>query len=224
MIKGLKTITSKEIKELVRDPRIILGITVAPLVMFLIMGYAMQGIFTQVEKSIEQIEIGVINLDRGGQGKSLIENLTKLGVDVIELKSASESDIVQQMEKYNLTTLLIIPENFSENTQSHRGMRSRSTGSGPPCRARLICPRRLPRLGRPPSETHKAIDFDNGSGNGRAKIRILVVDITHGIFDERPDDPGSEWWRYAQAQKADRKVIQRWLEKCGLDLWMRILF
>ncbi|HHF58918.1 MAG TPA: ABC transporter permease [Thermoplasmatales archaeon] len=122
MIKGLKTITSKEIKELVRDPRIILGITVAPLVMFLIMGYAMQGIFTQVEKSAEQIELGVLNLDEGNLGESLIENLTKLGVDVIELKSASESDIVQQMEKYNLTTLLIIPENFSEDTQSHKGI------------------------------------------------------------------------------------------------------
>ena len=122
MIKGLKTITSKEIKELVRDPRIILGITVAPLIMFLIMGYAMQGIFTQVEKSVEQIGLGVLNLDEGNLGESLIENLTKLGVDVIELKSANESDIVQQMKKYNLTTLLIIPENFSENTQSHKGI------------------------------------------------------------------------------------------------------
>jgi len=122
MIKGLKTITSKEIKELIRDPRIILGITVAPLVMFLIMGYVMQGIFTQIEMSAEQIKLGVLNLDEGDLGKSLIENLTKLGVDVIELKSANESDIVQQMEKYNLTTLLIIPENFSEDTRSHRGI------------------------------------------------------------------------------------------------------
>jgi len=122
MIKGLKAITCKEIKELARDPRIILGVTVAPLVMFLIMGYAMQGIFSQVEKSIEQIEIGVINLDRGGQGKSLIENLTKLGVKVTELESAKESDVVQQMKKYNLTTILVIPENFTENIENHKGV------------------------------------------------------------------------------------------------------
>lgn len=122
MIKGLKAITSKEIKELVRDPRIILGVTVAPLVMFLIMGYAMQGIFTQVEKSIEQIEIGVINLDRGELGESLIENLTKLGVKVTELESAKESDVVQQMKKYNLTTILVIPENFTENIGDHKGV------------------------------------------------------------------------------------------------------
>ncbi|HHF59121.1 MAG TPA: ABC transporter permease [Thermoplasmatales archaeon] len=122
MIKGLKAITSKEIKELVRDPRIILGITVAPLVMFLIMGYAMQGIFTQVEKSVEQIEAGIINLDEGKLGESLIENLTKLGVNVVELEYINESYIVQQMKKYNLTTLLVIPENFSENIENHTGV------------------------------------------------------------------------------------------------------
>ena len=122
MIKGLKAITSKEIKELVRDPRIILGITMAPLVMFLIMGYAMQGIFTQVEKSVEQIEAGIINLDEGKLGESLIENLTKLGVNVVELEYINESYIVQQMKKYNLTTLLVIPENFSENIENHTGV------------------------------------------------------------------------------------------------------
>ena len=39
MLRDLKAIVSKEVKELVRDPRILLGMIIVPVIMFPIMGF-----------------------------------------------------------------------------------------------------------------------------------------------------------------------------------------
>ena len=115
MLKDLKSIISKEVKELIRDPRILLGMIIVPLIMFPIMGFAMQSIFTQVQESVKQVTVGVADLDNGNWSQALIENLIGLGANVTVINASDESQAVQQMQIYNLTDLIVIPKGFSQN-------------------------------------------------------------------------------------------------------------
>ncbi len=115
MLKDLKSIISKEVKELIRDPRILLGMIIVPLIMFPIMGFAMQSIFTQVQESVKQVTVGVADLDNGNWSQALIENLISLGANVTVINASDESQAVQQMQIYNLTDLIVIPKGFSQN-------------------------------------------------------------------------------------------------------------
>lgn len=115
MLKDLKAIISKEVKELIRDPRILLGMIIVPLIMFPIMGFAMQSIFTQVQESVKQVTVGVADLDNGNWSQALIENLIGLGANVTVINASDESQAVQQMQIYNLTDLIVIPKGFSQN-------------------------------------------------------------------------------------------------------------
>ena len=115
MLKDLKAVISKEVKELIRDPRILLGMIIVPLIMFPIMGFAMQSIFTQVQESVKQVTVGVADLDNGNSSQALIENLIGLGANVTVINAFDESQAVQQMQIYNLTDLIVIPKGFSQN-------------------------------------------------------------------------------------------------------------
>jgi len=115
MLKDLKAVISKEVKELIRDPRILLGMIIVPLIMFPIMGFAMQSIFTQVQESVKQVTVGVADLDNGNWSQALIENLIGLGANVTVINASDESQAVQQMQIYNLTDLIVIPKGFSQN-------------------------------------------------------------------------------------------------------------
>ena len=115
MLRDLKAVISKEVKELIRDPRILLGMIIVPLIMFPIMGFAMQSIFTQVQESVKQVTVGVADLDNGNWSQALIENLISLGANVTVINASDESQAVQQMQIYNLTDLIVIPKGFSQN-------------------------------------------------------------------------------------------------------------
>ncbi len=115
MLKDLKAVISKEVKELIRDPRILLGMIIVPLIMFPLMGFAMQSIFTQVQESVKQVTVGVADLDNGNWSQALIENLIGLGANVTVINASDESQAVQQMQIYNLTDLIVIPKGFSQN-------------------------------------------------------------------------------------------------------------
>ena len=134
MFRDLKTIVSKEVKELIRDPRILLGMIIVPVIMFPVMGFAMQSVFTQVQESIKQVTIGVADLDHGSWSQALIGNLTSLGANVIEINATSETQAIQQMQAYNITDLIVIPEGFSQNMTEEKGAQLKTysvyTGSG----------------------------------------------------------------------------------------------
>ena len=116
MLRELKAIVSKEVKELVRDPRILLGMIIVPVIMFPIMGAVMQSVFTQVQEGIKQVTVGVADFDHGNWSQALIENLIGIGANVTQINEAnSEIEAIQRMQEYNLTDLIVIPEGFSQN-------------------------------------------------------------------------------------------------------------
>jgi len=65
LLKGFTTILIKELKELMRDPKILIGMIVLPLIMFpvlgLVMGYAVQTAQTETQRTT----LLVIDNDRG---------------------------------------------------------------------------------------------------------------------------------------------------------------
>ena len=120
MLRDLKAIVSKEVKELVRDPRILLGMIIVPVIMFPIMGAVMQSVFTQVQEGMKQVTVGVADFDHGNWSQALIENLTRLGANVISIEADNEAQAIQRMQTYNLTDLIVIPDGFSQNITEGR--------------------------------------------------------------------------------------------------------
>ena len=120
MLRDLKAIVSKEVKELVRDPRILLGMIIVPVIMFPIMGAVMQSVFTQVQEGIKQVTVGVADFDHDNWSQILIENLTRLGANVISIEADNEAQAIQRMQTYNLTDLIVIPDGFSQNITEGR--------------------------------------------------------------------------------------------------------
>lgn len=124
MASALLNIVKKEIKEIIRDPRLFLGMILVPLIMFPIMGL---GIRTMVESSAkrEQItNIAVFNLDKGELAEQMFKNPNLIAVfeqnniSIVYLNdyeiSSEEEAIRYLMENESIAALLIIPENFSE--------------------------------------------------------------------------------------------------------------
>ncbi len=82
MARGIFNIVKKEVKEMVRDPRLLLGMIIVPLIMFPVMGLAMTSSMETVEESMSTIHLGIVNMDGGNQSFNLTSFLaTKIAFD-----------------------------------------------------------------------------------------------------------------------------------------------
>lgn len=121
MLKGFENFLLKELKELVRDPKILLGMIIVPLIMFPILGavigYAVQSAQEQAVKAT----LVVVNNDGGEWAHAFISFLQKAGVKVlVENNTALENGkVLELVSKYNTTQILEIPKGFSENVTIH---------------------------------------------------------------------------------------------------------
>ncbi len=115
MFKGLFNIIVKEVKELVRDPKILLGMVIVPLIMFPLMGFAIQTSMEAAEESIANISMAVMDLDKGPVAENLTNFLTSLNVRVVEVDDLNLVEAVDYVEQTNLTGLIVVPPNFSAN-------------------------------------------------------------------------------------------------------------
>ena len=120
MLKGFTTILVKELKELMRDPKILIGMIVLPLIMFpvlgLVMGYAVQTAQSEAQKAT----LLVVNNDNGNWSNVFVGYLNST-MNVEVLNNLSPQDIVDQglLGKYNSTMFLEIPSGFSANLTMH---------------------------------------------------------------------------------------------------------
>jgi ABC-2 type transport system permease protein len=122
MLRGFKTILLKELKELIRDPKILIGMIVLPLIMFpvlgLVMGYAQQTAVDQAQKSAELFFI--VDNDGGYWSQQLIGNLSRL-TNIAVINNTTPQQIVDQgiLTHYNRTEFIEIPSNFTANINAH---------------------------------------------------------------------------------------------------------
>jgi ABC-2 type transport system permease protein len=116
MLKGFGTILFKELKELIRDPKILLGMIIVPLVMFpvlgLVLGYAAETAQQQAQKAT----LLVVDNDGGNWSQDLMGNLS-LAMNVAVINNRTPQQVVDQdlLGQYNSTQFIEIPLGFSQN-------------------------------------------------------------------------------------------------------------
>jgi ABC-2 type transport system permease protein len=115
LFKGLFNIVVKEVKELVRDPKILLGMIIIPLIMFPLMGFAIQTSMETAEESMRSISIAVMNLDKGPVAENLTNFLIALNVTIVEVDDLDFIEAVDYVQQLNVTGLVVIPSGFSNN-------------------------------------------------------------------------------------------------------------
>jgi len=105
----------KEVKELVRDPKILLGMIIVPLIIFPLMGFAIQTSMEAAEESMGNISMAVMDLDEGPVAENLTNFLKALNIRIVELENLNFTEAVNYVEQTNLTGLVVVPPDFSNN-------------------------------------------------------------------------------------------------------------
>jgi len=115
LLKGLFNIIVKEVKELVRDPKILLPMIIIPLIMFPLMGFAIQTSMEAAEGGMKEISVAVMDLDGGPVAESLRINLTDWNAKIVQLDDPNLTKAFNYVQESNLTGLIVIPSGFSQN-------------------------------------------------------------------------------------------------------------
>lgn len=115
MLKGLLNIIIKEVKELVRDPKILLGMIIVPLVMFPLMGFAIQTSMESAEQSIEETSIALIDQDHGLVAQNLEDYLLLFDFTITKFDDLLINQTLTEVQNSNITNLVMIPTGFSQN-------------------------------------------------------------------------------------------------------------
>lgn len=107
----------KELKELLRDPKILVGMIVVPLVMLPIMGFVIRGSLESTQERLGRLQVGVLDFDQGPYAQDLrdfLKNYLKVALVNITASNVSQAAKILQTET-NATDLIVIPSGFSEN-------------------------------------------------------------------------------------------------------------
>ena len=121
MLKGFGNILVKEIKELVRDPKILLAMLIVPLIMFPVLGgimsYSMQAAREQAEKAT----LLVVDNDGGNWSELFIEYLNfSVKVSVVNNITLNSDVTLKLLSDHNATQLIEIPSGFSANMTEYK--------------------------------------------------------------------------------------------------------
>ena len=122
MLKGLGNVVVKEVKELVRDPKILIGMIIIPLLLFPLMGLAVRISTESAVESAKKISVGVMNQDvRGNFSLDLIDFLRMSSITVVNIETTNETEAVKLVQESNMTAFIIIPADFSYNITNDLG-------------------------------------------------------------------------------------------------------
>lgn len=124
MRNALINIIKKELKEIIRDPRLFLTMILLPILIMPIMGIAFQGLISQAGEGVKGgIKIAVINLDEGNVSEAIINSpkfniiLDNLNISMILLNDLginSISDAIDYLvNNGSIKALVVFPENFT---------------------------------------------------------------------------------------------------------------
>jgi len=111
---SLTSLTLKEIKELVRDPKILFGVVLMPLLLFPVMGSAIQVSQQSVEKAIVTSTFAVYTEDSGVVASTMLDYLeTNRTVTVIQADSLTQA--IAQFQGTTSNAMVYMPSGFSDN-------------------------------------------------------------------------------------------------------------
>jgi len=120
LLEGFGNFLLKELKELVRDPKILLGMIILPLIMFPAIGGVMTFSIQSAQEQAAKAKLLIINNDGGEWSESFIQYLESAGLTVFRTNKTPEEIIDQGLlAVYNTTQFIEIPQGFSENITKH---------------------------------------------------------------------------------------------------------
>ena len=118
MVSSLGNLVLKEIKEMLRDPTILLGVVLMPLLVFPAMGLLMNISTTALEESLKGVSMAVMDQDNGPMAEDLVLRFGALNVTLIEIEASTVEDALETLQGSNITVLIVIPSGFSHNLTS----------------------------------------------------------------------------------------------------------
>jgi len=122
----LLTVAKKEVLEIVRDPRLLLGMILVPMLILPAMGVAMRGV---MEKAVapQPLTVGVAVLDQGGMAEELLSSpglasrLKELNATLAYMEVSGEREAVERAKvNKSLAALLVFPREFTESLAEGR--------------------------------------------------------------------------------------------------------
>jgi len=114
LLKGFGTLLVKELKELIRDPKILLGFIVVPLIMFPVLGYVMNLSMQTAQESASKAVLLVVNHDLGNNSTQFIAFLN-LAVNATPIPVSTVDEALLQLSNYSASGIVEIPANFSQS-------------------------------------------------------------------------------------------------------------
>ncbi|MEM3578034.1 MAG: ABC transporter permease [Candidatus Bathyarchaeia archaeon] len=114
MLKGFGNFLLKELKELIRDPKIFLGMIIIPVIMFPLLGGIMSFSIQSAQEEAAKTTILIINYDAGENATLFIAYLNST-FNVIPINVTGTVNVVELMSQNNVTEAIVIPSDFSAN-------------------------------------------------------------------------------------------------------------
>jgi len=123
MLKGFRTILKKELKELIRDPKILVGMIVVPLLMFPVLGFVLGYAAETAQEQAQEAILLVVDNDGGNWSQIFIDYLKTSGIKTSIEFNLTPDQVVDQglLAKNNSTQFIEIPVDFSINMTHHIG-------------------------------------------------------------------------------------------------------
>jgi len=120
MLKGFTTILVKELKELMRDPKILIGMIVLPLIIFPVLGLVLGYAVESAQEQAQRATLLVVNNDDGNWSQTFISYVNGT-MNVAVINDIQPPEVVSQnlLAEYNSTQFVEIPPGFSENMTRH---------------------------------------------------------------------------------------------------------
>jgi ABC-2 type transport system permease protein len=120
LLKGFGNFLIKELKELVRDPKILLGMIVVPLVLFPVLGGIINFSIQSAQEQAQKATLLVVNNDGGDWSEDIIAYWNfSIKVSVITNINITDETAAQMLSNYNTTRFIEIPKGFNESMNAY---------------------------------------------------------------------------------------------------------
>ena len=119
-MSGLKPLVEKEVKDLLRDPRIYIGLII-PIIMLPLMGLVISAATSGGGASAAGgLKIAIIDYDKTNTSRLFVSLLENMELKILEVNNESLVGSLEETKASGAQTLLVIPQGFEENILSLR--------------------------------------------------------------------------------------------------------
>jgi ABC-2 type transport system permease protein len=121
LLKGFGNFLLKELKELVRDPKILLGMIIVPLVMFPVLGGVISYATQSAQERATKATIIVVDNDGGYWARNFTASLQEANVRIFNESNImlDNENVTRLLSKYNATQILEIPRGFNDTINAY---------------------------------------------------------------------------------------------------------